>query len=62
MSRAKGIISKKLSVNQIGWHPMPKLFSVGLVSLLGALPLSSMPNRSLMAHAQVEHHYPAIYP
>ena len=31
---------------------MPKLFSVGLVSLLGLIPLASLPNRGIMAYAQ----------
>ena len=33
---------------------MPKLFSVGLVSLLGMMPLVSLPNRGIMACAQLE--------
>ncbi|MEJ7642709.1 MAG: hypothetical protein WKF36_11045, partial [Candidatus Nitrosocosmicus sp.] len=35
---------------------MPKLFSAGPVSLLGALHLSSMPSRGLVAYAQAENH------
>jgi hypothetical protein len=31
---------------------MPKLFSVGLVSVLGLLPLSSIPNRGIATYAQ----------
>ncbi len=57
MIRAKELISKKI-INQIKsiGKSMPKLFFVGLISLLGALSLSSMPDRGLMAYAQVEHH------
>ena len=53
MSRAKEIISKKII------HPimsveksMPKLFSGGLISLLGLIPLASLPNRGILAYAQ----------
>lgn len=31
---------------------MPKLFSVGPVSMLSALPLASSPDRGIMAYAQ----------
>jgi hypothetical protein len=31
---------------------MPKLFSVGLISVLGLLPLSSIPNRGIATYAQ----------
>jgi hypothetical protein len=53
--RAKEIISKRIinPIKSVG-KSMPKLFSVGLVSLLGALPLSSLPNRGIMAYAQLE--------
>ncbi len=53
MSRAKEIISKKIinPVRSVG-KSMPKLFSVGLVSLLGLIPLASLPNRGIMAYAQ----------
>ena len=51
--RAKEIISKKIvnPFRSVG-KSMPKLFSVGLVSLLGLLPLASLPNRGIMAYAQ----------
>ncbi len=53
MSRAKEIISKKIisPIRSVG-KSMPKLFTVGLISLLGALPLASLPNRGIMAYAQ----------
>ena len=53
MNRAKEIISKKI-VNPIrsAGKSVPKLFSVGLVSLLGLIPLASLPNRGIMAYAQ----------
>jgi hypothetical protein len=41
---------------------MPKLFSVGLVSLLGMMPLVSLPNRGLMAYAQLEQQQQAADP
>ena len=51
--RAKEIISKKI-INPIrsAVKSKPKLFLIGLVSLLGALPLASLPNRILTAFAQ----------
>ena len=53
--RAKEIISKRFinPIRSVG-KSMPKLFSVGLVSLLGMMPLVSLPNRGIMAHAQLE--------
>ena len=53
MSRAKEIISKKIinPIRSVG-KSMPKLFTVGLVSLLGLMPLASLPNRGIMAYAQ----------
>ncbi len=53
MSRAKEIISKKIisPIRSVG-KSMPKLFSVGLISLLGLMPLASLPNRGIMAYAQ----------
>ena len=53
MSRAKEIISKKIisPIRSVG-KSMPKTFSVGLVSLLGLIPLASLPNRGIMAYAQ----------
>ena len=53
--RTKEIIIKRIinPIKSVG-KSMPKLFSVGLVSLLGALPLSSLPNRGIMAYAQLE--------
>ncbi len=53
MNRAKEIISKKIinPVKSVG-KSMPKLFSVSLVSLLGLIPLASLPNRGIMAYAQ----------
>ena len=57
MSKAKEIISKKIfnQIKSVG-KSMPKLFSAGLISLLSALHLSSMPSRGLLVHAQVENH------
>ncbi len=51
--RAKEIISKKI-INPIrsAVKSKPKLFSIGLISLLGALPLASLPNRVITAYAQ----------
>jgi hypothetical protein len=53
--RAKEIISKRVinPIKSVG-KSMPKLFSVGWVSLLGMMPLVSLPNRGIMAHAQLE--------
>ncbi len=55
MSRAKQIINKRVinPIRTVG-KSMPKLFSVGLVSFLGALPLISLPNKGIMAYAQLE--------
>ena len=55
MSRAKEIISKKIisPIRSVGKSmSLPKLFSVGLVYLLGLIPLASLPNRGIMAYAQ----------
>ena len=41
---------------------MPKLFSVGLISLIGMLPLASPPNRGIMAYAQLEQQVQALDP
>jgi hypothetical protein len=51
--RAKEIISKKIvnPIRLVG-KSIPKLFLVGLVSLLGTLPLASLPNRGITAYAQ----------
>jgi hypothetical protein len=51
--RAKEIISKKIvnPIRMVG-KSIPKLFLVGLVSLLGMLPLASLPNRGIAAYAQ----------
>jgi hypothetical protein len=51
--RAKEIISKKIvnPIRLVG-KCIPKLFLVGLVSLLGTLPLASLPNRGITAYAQ----------
>jgi hypothetical protein len=51
--RAKEIVIKKI-VNPIVLvgKSIPKLFLVGLVSLLGTLPLASIPNRGITAYAQ----------
>ncbi len=51
--RAKEIISKKIvnPIRMVG-KSIPKLFLVGLVSLLGMLPLASLPNRGISAYAQ----------
>ena len=51
--RAKEIISKKIvnPIRMVG-KSIPKLFLVGLVSLLGILPLASLPNRGIAAYAQ----------
>jgi hypothetical protein len=53
--RAKEIISKRIinPIKSVG-KSMPKLFSVGLISLLGMMPLVSLPNRGIMAHARLE--------
>ena len=55
MSRAKEIISKRIinPIRSVG-KSMPKLFSVGLISLLGMIPLASLPNRGTMVYAQLE--------
>lgn len=52
MVRSKEILSKKIinAIISVG-KSMPKLFSVGLISLLGSLPLYSIPDRGLMACA-----------
>jgi hypothetical protein len=51
--RAKEIIRKKIvnPIRSVG-QSKPKLFLVGLVSLFGALPLASLPNRVITAYAQ----------
>ena len=51
--RAKEIINKKIvnPIRMVG-KSIPKLFLVGLVSLLGILPLASLPNRGIAAYAQ----------
>ena len=51
--RAKQIISKKIinPIRSVG-KSKPRLSLIGLVSLLGALPLASLPNRVLTAFAQ----------
>ncbi|MEJ7642888.1 MAG: hypothetical protein WKF36_11955, partial [Candidatus Nitrosocosmicus sp.] len=57
MSKAKETISKKIisPIKSVGKSmSMPKLFSVGLVSLLSLLPLPSLPHRGIMAYAQLE--------
>ena len=41
---------------------MPKLFTVGLVSLFGLIPLASLPNRGTMAYAQLEQQAQALDP
>ncbi len=53
--RAKEIINKRIinPIRSVG-KSVPKLFSVGLVSLLGVMPLVSLPNGGIMAHAQLE--------
>ena len=53
--RAKEIISKRIinPIKSVG-KSMPKLFSVGLVSLLGMMPLVSLPNRGIMTYGQLE--------
>ena len=63
MSRAKEIISKKIinPIKSVG-KSMPKLFSIGLVSLLGLIPLASLPNRGIMAYAQLEQQQQAADP
>ena len=59
--RAKEIISKKIinPIKSVG-KSVPKLFSVGLVSLLGMMPLVSLPNRGIMAYAQLEQQQQAV--
>ena len=53
--RTKEIISKRIidPIKSVG-KSMPKLFSVGLVSLLSMMPLVSLPNRGIMAYAQLD--------
>ena len=63
--RAKEIIHKKIihPIRSVGKSkPLPKLLSVGLVSLLSALPLISLPNRGTMAYAQLEQQAQALDP
>jgi hypothetical protein len=57
--RAKEIISKKIvnPIRMVG-KSIPKLFLVGLVSLLGILPLASLPNRGIGAYAQQQSYAP----
>jgi len=47
-------IIKKQNQNKIiqKVKTMPKLFSVGLISMLGLLPLASIPNRGIATYAQ----------
>ncbi|WP_415311065.1 hypothetical protein [Candidatus Nitrosocosmicus sp. FF01] len=47
-------IIKKQNQNKIiqKVKTMPKLFSVGLISVLGLLPLASIPNRGIATYAQ----------
>ncbi len=55
MSKAKEITSKRIvsPIRTVGKSmSMPKLFLVGLVSLLSALPLPSLPDSGIMAYAQ----------
>lgn len=55
MRWTKEIISKRIvnPIRTVGKSmSLPKIFSVGLVSLLTTLPLASLPNRGLMAYAQ----------
>jgi hypothetical protein len=61
--RTKEIISKRIinPVKSVG-KSMPKLFSVGLVSLLGMMPLVSPPSRGIMAYAQLEQQQQAADP
>ena len=63
MNRAKEIISKKIvnPIKSVG-KSMPKLFSIGLVSLLGLIPLASIPNRGIMAYAQQQAQAAALDP
>ncbi len=51
--RAKEFISKRIvnPIKSVG-KSMPKLFLGGLVSILGVLPLASLPNKGLTAYAQ----------
>ena len=59
--RAKEIRSKRI-INPIksAGKSMPILFSGGLVSLLGMMPLVSLPNRGIMAYAQFEQQQQAV--
>ena len=59
--RAKEIISKRIinPIKSVG-KSIPKLFSIGLVSLLGMMPLVSLPNRGIMAYAQLEQQQQAV--
>jgi hypothetical protein len=63
--RAKEIINKKIiqPIRSVGKSmPLPKLFSIGLVSLLSALPLISLPNSGTMVYAQLEQQAQTIDP
>ncbi len=53
--RAKEIISKRI-INPIKsvCKSIPRLFSIDLVSLLGMMPLVSLPNRGIMTYTQLE--------
>ena len=53
MNRAKEIINKRIinTIRSFG-KSMPKLFSVGMASLLGLIPLAPLSNRGIMAYAQ----------
>jgi hypothetical protein len=53
--RAKEIINKRIinPIRSVG-KSVSKLFSVGLVSLIGMMPLISLPNKGIMAYAQLE--------
>ena len=61
--RAKEIINKRIinPIRSVG-KSVPKLFSVGLVSLFGMMPLVSLPNRGIMAYAQLEQQQQASDP
>ncbi len=63
MSRAKEIINKRIisPIKSVG-KSMPKLFSVGLISLIGMMPLASLPDRGTMVYAQLEQQVQAIDP
>ena len=56
MNKAKEFVRKIIEKNQCKIlekvKTMPKVLSVGLISMLGLLPLAAIPNRGITAYAQ----------